>query len=59
VLPWSAIGNIRVTNVPMKISTLGGLIEMELTGYHSKSLTGEFLGSQRALREALATLGRA
>jgi hypothetical protein len=53
-IAWNQLGAATVMNAPGKIRWLGGLLEMEIVG-GSVPLTGEFLGSQSALRAAIST----
>ena len=56
-IPWTDVSRIGIEKVPMKISKLGGLLTIESARY--PNLTGEFLGSQRALGDAIGRgLGR-
>ncbi|MGA2521949.1 MAG: hypothetical protein ABSG81_14175 [Acidimicrobiales bacterium] len=52
--PWAQISHLSVTNVPYRISWLGGILEIQLAE-SNVTLQGEFLGSQQALRAAIET----
>jgi hypothetical protein len=51
-LPWSRVGHVEIGHVPGTIRGIGGGISITLD--NSKTLDGQFVGSQRALRDALA-----
>lgn len=51
-VPWSDVADVSVTDAPGKVSSLGGVLAVRRTD--GPELSGEFLGSQDALREALA-----
>lgn len=58
LIPWSDIAETTVENAAGKVSSLGGNIMIRLR-HNNWLLSGEFLGSQDALREALTRGGAA
>jgi hypothetical protein len=48
---WADIKDIAVLDIPYKVNSLGGNLTVTLG--HRVTLSGEFLGSQSALREAI------
>ena len=52
-IPWSEVAEVNVKDAPGKVSSLGGIVTI-MTKQNGESLSGEFLGSQQALRQALA-----
>jgi hypothetical protein len=56
-IPWSEIEAIEVRDIPFKANALGGNLAIVLAD--GVNLTGEFMGSQTALRDAIeAASGR-
>jgi hypothetical protein len=52
LIPWSEVAETSVEDAPGKVSSLGGRVVIHRR--NGSPLSGEFLGSQHALRDALA-----
>ena len=51
-LPWSNVKSADILDLDGKMNSLGGDLTIEVVSPHVR-LTGEFLGSRSALREAI------